>query len=82
MIEETVEIPKILLETLTTQGYFRLFYALIQQNGTNHRETYEFIEVLREKHGFPRKYDNYQVFRSAKHRFFVECGLMEIKWKK
>lgn len=81
MTNELVEIPKILLETLTNQGYFRLFYALIQQNGTKHRETYEEIEALREKHGFPRKYDNYQVFRSAKYRFFVENGFSKINQK-
>lgn len=72
MTQETVEIPKILLETLTTQGYFRVFYAFLQENGTNHRETYEFLEELREKHGFPRKYDNYASFRYMKSRILCE----------
>jgi len=75
MIEETTEIPVILIQTLTIRGYFRVFYLILQETELNHREAYEFLEELREKYGFPRHYDNYQVFRVAKSRLFCEGGI-------
>jgi 3'-phosphoadenosine 5'-phosphosulfate sulfotransferase (PAPS reductase)/FAD synthetase len=74
MIEETTEIPVILIKTLTIRGYFRVFYLILQETELNHREAYEFLEELREKYGFPRHYDNYQAFKTAKSRFICEIG--------
>jgi 3'-phosphoadenosine 5'-phosphosulfate sulfotransferase (PAPS reductase)/FAD synthetase len=75
MIEQTVQIPAILIQTLTIRGYFRVFYLILQETELNHREAYEFLEEVREKYGFPRHYDNYQVFRAAKSRLFCEGGI-------
>ena len=61
-----VEVPKILLETLTIQGYFRVFYQLLPELDGSHRKTYEWLEELRESYDMPRRYDNYQSFKSAK----------------
>lgn len=69
-----IQIPEILLETLTINGYFRVFYRYLHEFDGNHRKTYEWLEDLREKYGFPRHYDNYQVFRAAKSRFICEVG--------
>ena len=63
---ETVEIPVILLETLTINGYFRVFYRYLHEFDGNHRKTYEWLEDLRETHGMPRRYDNYQSFARVK----------------
>jgi 3'-phosphoadenosine 5'-phosphosulfate sulfotransferase (PAPS reductase)/FAD synthetase len=76
MIKETTEIPVILIQTLTIRGYFRVFYLILQETELNHREAYEFLEELREKYGFPRHYENYSNFRSAKARMLCEYGFM------
>lgn len=66
MYLKTVEIPEILIETLTINGYFRVFYRYLHNFDGNHRKTYEWLEELREEYGMPRRYDNYQSFARVK----------------
>ena len=61
-----IQIPEILLETLTINGYFRVFYRYLHEFDGNHRKTYEWLEDLRETYGMPRRYDNYQTFARVK----------------
>ena len=73
MFDDKIEIPRILLDTLTTAGYFRVFYAILQEmDCKTHREAYEILEELREKHHFPRKYTDYASFRRVK--FHLLCA--------
>ena len=61
-----IQIPEICIETLTINGYFRVFYRYLPDFDGNHRKTYEWLEDLRETYGMPRRYDNYQVFKQRK----------------
>ena len=61
-----IQIPEICIETLTINGYFRVFYRYLHEFDGNHRKTYEWLEDLRETYGMPRRYDNYQVFKRTK----------------
>ena len=61
-----IQIPEILLETLTINGYFRVFYRYLPDFDGNHRKTYEWLEDLRENCGMPRRFVNYQSFARVK----------------
>jgi hypothetical protein len=67
-----IQIPEILIETLTINGYFRVFYRYLPEFDGNHRKTYEWLEELRETYGMPRRYDSFPVFRAAKSRLLSE----------
>lgn len=67
---ETITMPRYLLRTLTPQGYFNRFYELVGASALSHVAAYQAIEDERHAFDLPPGYRGYEVFKSAKSRFF------------
>ena len=62
----SITVPRYLLRTLTTKGYFSRFYEIVGASGLNHTEAFEAIENERELFELPPGYDNFQSFKACK----------------
>lgn len=64
-------VSQALLNTNTTEGYFKYFYSLKQLYGVklSDNDLYNQIEVGREYYGLGRKYSSYESFKVMKGKF-------------
>lgn len=66
MKNDTITIPRYLVNTLTTRGYFSRFYDIVSASGFTHVQAFESIENEREQFGLPPGYNSYQSFKACK----------------
>ena len=68
-MEQVRQIPQRVLDSLWIDGYFKAFWAKVQENCT-HAEAYQYVEDQLKMYWLPPRYSSYESFKRGKAYFW------------